>query len=192
MFSIKDLYNCLVIDMVANKGNASAKSFYAKIKAIIYLLWFSPNYSCVFWLRVNQYLTKKKNGLAGYLSRRMNAKRIYKFGNDISCFAEIGPGLKIVHLSDIVIGRRSKVGKNLTILNGVSLGEKKISDHNMPTVGDNVYIGVGAKLLGNITIGDGAIIGALTFCDKSVPVNGIAYGNPMILKTYLNDNYLVK
>ena len=82
-------------------------------------------------------------------------------------------------LSDIVIGRQSRVGKNFTVLNGVSLGEKNVSEKGMPSVGDNVYIGTGAKLLGNISIGDRVTIGAMTFCDKSVPADSVAYGNPM-------------
>jgi len=74
------------------------------------------------------------------------------------------------------------VGKNFTILNGVTLGEKNASENVMPNIGDDVYIGTGAKLVGDITIGDNVTIGALTFCNKSVPRDSVAYGNPMMVK----------
>lgn len=176
---IRETWACLIEDIAANKGNVSGRHFFGKLKALLYLLWFSPNFSCVFWFRFNQYLGRKNNIFSRYLCRRLSAKRIYKFGNDISCWAEIGSGFRIVHLSDIVIGRQSRVGKNFTVLNGVSLGEKNVSEKGMPSVGDNVYIGTGAKLLGNISIGDRVTIGAMTFCDKSVPADSVAYGNPM-------------
>jgi len=179
---IRELWHCLMADMVVNKVDTRSRSFLGKTKGLLYLLWFSPNFSCVFWFRINQYLARKQNKFMQYCARRLSVKRVYKFSNDLSMWADIGYGLKLVHISNIVIGRRTVAGKNLTLLNGVTLGEKNISDHGMPRIGDNVYIGTGAKLLGGITIGNNVVIGALTFCDKSIPANSVAYGNPMIVR----------
>jgi len=177
-----ELFHYLVSDMAANKVDTRGKSFLGKMKGLVYLRRHSPSFACVFWFRVNQYLARKNNGFARYFSRRLSVRRIYRFGNDISCWSEIGPGLRIVHISNIVIGRRARVGKNFTILNGVTLGEKNASENVMPNIGDDVYIGTGAKLVGDITIGDNVTIGALTFCNKSVPRDSVAYGNPMMVK----------
>jgi len=167
---MKELFAILLLDAYANKLDIKY-SLWAKLKGLAWLYWYFPNFACVFWYRVNRY----------WPNRRLNAKRIYWFGNDISQWADIGAGLRLIHMSDIVIGRRVKIGKNCSIANGVTLGEKNIGGR-MPRVGDNVYLGTGAKILGDIEIGDNSIIGALTFCDKSVPKYSVAYGNPMVIK----------
>ena len=182
MKTLSELFDCLVSDMATNKVDTRGKSFFGKMKGLVYLRRYSPGFACVFWFRTNQYLARKNNRFARYFSRRLSVRRIYRFGNDISCWSEIGPGFRIVHISDIVIGRKARAGKNLTILNSVTLGEKNVSENAMPNIGDNVYIGTGAKLLGDITVGDNVTIGALTFCNKSIPSNSVVYGNPMIVK----------
>ncbi len=181
--TIKELWALTVADTVVNKGNAKAETFYEKLKSIIYLLWFSPSFVCVFYFRINQYLAHKHNRFAYFFARTLEARRIYKFGNDISMWAQVGPGLRLVHLSGIVIGRRVIAGKNLTLLNDVTLGERKVGDDKMPKIGHDVYIGTGAKILGGITIGDNVVLGALTFCNKSLPSNSVAYrkNSPLIV-----------
>lgn len=83
-----------------------------------------------------------------------------KYGCDIAPTAKIGKNFKIAHIGGIVIGRNSIIGDNCTINNNVTLGMKNSNDTSMPNIGNNVYISTGAKLLGNINIGDNCIIGA--------------------------------
>ncbi len=177
--TVSNLISTILLDMRANKVDVLGKSRWGKIKGFVYLYLFSQQFECVLRFRINNYLSKK--GLR-YLSLRMSRNRALKFGNDISYMAEIGPGLRIVHLPDVVIGGFVRAGENLVLLNGVTLGQKSVNagDKNgMPKIGNNVFIGTGSKLLGDITVGDGVTIGALTFCNKDVPEGAVAFGTPM-------------
>ena len=95
------------------------------------------------------------------------------YASDLSLKSKIGPGLVIVHGHDIVIGGDVKIGKNCKILNSVTLGNKdtESSVNQQPTVGNNVVIGSGAKLLGLIHVGDNVVIGANSVVLKSFPSN---------------------
>jgi serine O-acetyltransferase len=93
--------------------------------------------------------------------------------------AQIGEGLFIDHGSGVVIGETSEIGDNVTIYQGVTLGGTgKESGKRHPTVGDNVVIGTGAKILGSLTIGDNAKIGAGSVVVQPVPANSTVVGNP--------------
>lgn len=155
-------------------------------KHVLYSLFFYPNFACVFFYRLNHYLEKKRLPFRKIL----NAWRFYIFSNDISASATIGLGLRLVHVSDIVIGSDVVIGDYVNIFNGVTIGAKAINgDVRMPTVGNNVFVGSGAKIIGDIKIGNNVIIGALTYCSKSVPSNSVAYGVPMsIIKDQNIDN----
>jgi serine O-acetyltransferase len=103
------------------------------------------------------------------------------FGIEIGLQCEIGGGLYIPHPVGTVIGA-TKIGQNATILQGVTLGAKEIDisylPQNRPTIGDNVTIGAGAKVLGGIVIGDNVTIGANAVVTKSLPDNVVAAGVP--------------
>jgi len=135
-----------------------------------------PFFACVAWLRINQLFIRK--GWRG--AYRLRVWRQYRFGNDISPYAHIGPGLHLPHFSDITIGSRAMLGSNVTVYNGVTLGSKRHNgpDNAMPTIGDNAIIYTGAKIFGGVTVGDNSEIGALSLCNKDVPANSIVYGIP--------------
>ncbi len=103
------------------------------------------------------------------------------FGIEIGLQCEIGGGLFIPHPVGTVIGA-NKIGQNVTILQGVTIGAKEIDigyhPENRPNIGDNVTIGAGAKVLGGITIGDNVTIGANAVVTKSLPNNVVAAGVP--------------
>ncbi|MEJ6518160.1 serine acetyltransferase [Shewanella bicestrii] len=102
------------------------------------------------------------------------------YSSDISCRAKIGPGLSIVHGHDIVIGADVVIGRNTKIFNGVTFGNKDISQTsfgNQPTVGDGCIFCTGAKVLGPVKIGNNVIVGAnsvlLQDCDDHDIVAGV-------------------
>jgi serine O-acetyltransferase len=100
-------------------------------------------------------------------------------GIEIHPHAEIGDGLFIDHGSGVVIGETAKIGNNVTLYQGVTLGGTGFATGKRhPTVEDNVTIGSGAKLLGPITIGHGAKIGANSVVIHDVPPNSTVVGNP--------------
>jgi serine O-acetyltransferase len=100
-------------------------------------------------------------------------------GIEIHPAARIGDGLFIDHGMGVVIGETAEVGENVTMYQGVTLGGTGFATGKRhPTVQDNVTIGSGAKLLGPITIGHGAKIGANAVVIHDVPPNSTVVGNP--------------
>ena len=96
------------------------------------------------------------------------------------------------HGMGIVIGETSIIGDNVTIYHGVTLGGVSLAKGKRhPTIGNNVLIGAGAKILGNITIGDNSKIGANSVVLKAVPENSVAVGIPAkLLKSYDDDYFM--
>jgi len=100
-------------------------------------------------------------------------------GIEIHPGARIGEGLFIDHGMGVVIGETAEIGDNVTMYQGVTLGgtsHLKLKRH--PTIGNNVVIGVGAKLIGNVTIGEGTKIGAGSVVITSVPPHATVVGVP--------------
>jgi serine O-acetyltransferase len=100
-------------------------------------------------------------------------------GIEIHPAARIGEGLFIDHGAGVVIGETAEIGNNVTLYQGVTLGGTGFATGKRhPTVQDNVTIGSGAKLLGPITVGHGAKIGANSVVITDVPPHSTVVGNP--------------
>ena len=119
-----------------------------------------------------------KNGhvtLARWISQRSR----HKTGIEIHPGATIGKGFFIDHGDGVVIGETTIIGDNVTLYQGVTLGGTgKDVGKRHPTIGDNVVIGAGAKVLGPFTVGSGSKIGASAVGLKEVPENCTVVGNP--------------
>ncbi len=92
-----------------------------------------------------------------------------------------GPGLRIMHLGSLIrIKRNCNIGKNLTLLPGVVIGNKHLygSENECVSIGDNCYIGLGAKIFGAVNIGNNVTIGANAVVTKDIPDNAIVGGIP--------------
>jgi len=93
--------------------------------------------------------------------------------------AKVSEGLFIDHGGGVVIGETAEIGKNVTIYQGVTLGGTgKEKEKRHPTIGDNVVISTGAKVLGSFTVGENSRIGAGSVVLKSVPPNSTVVGVP--------------
>ena len=100
-------------------------------------------------------------------------------GVEIHPAAAIGCELFIDHGSGVVIGETAEIGERVTLYQGVTLGGTGFQrGKRHPTLGDNVTVGSGAKLLGPIAVGDGAKIGANTVVIEDVPPQATVVGNP--------------
>ena len=100
-------------------------------------------------------------------------------GIEIHPGAKIGPGFFIDHGMGVVIGETAEVGENVTLYHGVTLGGtswRKEKRH--PTIGDNVVIGAGAKVLGPFTVGENSKIAAGSVVVNEVPPNSVVVGVP--------------
>jgi serine O-acetyltransferase len=111
---------------------------------------------------------------------RFIAALVHRFtGIDIHPGATIGPGFFIDHGTGVVIGGTAIVGANVTIYQGVTLGGTSLARMKRhPTIGDNVTIGSGAAVLGDITVGENAKIGANSVVVRDVPPNATVVGIP--------------
>lgn len=100
-------------------------------------------------------------------------------GIEIHPGAKIGKGLFIDHGMGVVIGETAIVADNVLLYQGVTLGGTGLrKGKRHPTIGNNVVIGTGAKVLGNITVGDNSYIGANAVVIKDVPPNSTVVGVP--------------
>ena len=100
-------------------------------------------------------------------------------GIEIHPAATIGRGLFIDHGTGVVIGETAVIGDHVTLFQGVTLGGTgKERGKRHPTIGSNVVIGAGAKVLGNITIGANSIIGANAVVIRNVPEHSTVVGVP--------------
>lgn len=116
---------------------------------------------------------------------------VYKFlkigvqmttGIDLPCETTVGRRLVIEHFGGIVISGDSVIGDDVTLRHGVTLGLRRTGMPGAPVIGNHVDIGAGAKILGPVHIGDGAVIGAnaVVLCD--VPAGALAVGIPARIK----------
>jgi len=96
-------------------------------------------------------------------------------GTDIATKASIGPGLRLPHPVGVVIGAESHLGSRCTIMQGVTLGA---AQGQSPKLGDHVFVGPGAKVIGGVEIGSYASIGANAVVIKDVPAHRFAAGIP--------------
>lgn len=99
-------------------------------------------------------------------------------GISIPANAQIGPGLYVGHFGGIIIHNRATIGHNCSIGTGVVIGTRGLGDGGVPMIGNNVYIGVGAKVLGGIHIGSNVRIGANAVVLDDVPDNSTVVGIP--------------
>jgi serine O-acetyltransferase len=101
-------------------------------------------------------------------------------GIEIHPGAKIGHGFFIDHGNGVVIGETAEIGNNVLLFHQVTLGSKggTAAGKRHPTIGNNVTIGAGAKVLGPINVGDNSIIGAGSIVTKDVPPDSTAVGNP--------------
>jgi serine O-acetyltransferase len=97
------------------------------------------------------------------------------YGLEIVIGAEIGPGLYIAHPVGTVVAPK-RMGRNCSIIASVTIGMR--NEWAFPTIGNDVFIGAGARVLGGISIGDGAVIGANAVVIRDVPSGATAVGIP--------------
>ena len=130
-------------------------------------LLFENGYQAVVLHRLAAWFKHRRVPVLGPLFARLN---LFLTGVDIAPGAMIGPGLRIAHGTGLVIGNGTRIGRDATLLHQVTLGapsDRRIEQ--MPTLGDRVFVGAGAKLIGGITVGDDVFIGANAVVTRDIP-----------------------
>jgi serine O-acetyltransferase len=118
---------------------------------------------------------------AGWTTTARYVMHVARFftGIEIHPAAKLGSGLFIDHGMGVVIGETAEVGENVTLLQGVTLGGTSLKrEKRHPTLGSNVVVGAGAKIIGALRIGDGSRIGAGSVVVREVPPNSVVVGVP--------------
>jgi serine O-acetyltransferase len=135
-----------------------------------------PSFRAIIRYRIAHWLFLRKHF---FLARWYSQRTVRKTGIEIHPGATIGKGLFIDHGHGVVIGETAIVGDNVTLYQGVTLGGTgKEQGKRHPTVGNNVMISAGAKILGSFTIGENSKIGAGSVVLSEVPPNSTVVGVP--------------
>ena len=148
--------------------------------AAIVATWLSPEFTAVLLYRLAGRLIQSPFRPFGWLLHLFNR---YLTNTDIAPFAVIGPGFRITHTSGVVIGAGVVAGRNLTVYNSTNLGARKrggmrTQEDGMPRLGDGVFIGAGARVLGPVNLGDGVVVGANAVLVTDVPPHTTVVGIP--------------
>jgi len=96
--------------------------------------------------------------------------------------------IRFIHAVGVVVGNRTKIANGVQISSCVTLGHKSITNKQMPTIESNVYIGSGARVLGNVTIGHDSVIGANAVITKDVQPYSTVVGYNIVINKSINKN----
>lgn len=154
---------------------------------LVKLLWRDRTFRPVFTARLCQATPRPSplTAVGGWLLRRLHRWMQQQAGVDLPHEAAIGPGFAIVHGWGLVVSPDARIGCNVTVFHGVTVGRKDTiaadgtrTVGGAPTIGDEVWIGPNAIVVGAIVIGAGAVIGGGAVVTKDVPPASMVVGNP--------------
>lgn len=147
---------------------------------------FRHNIRFMYWFR--------RRGKTGSLYAKYKCYRYSrKYGLEFSPSAVIGRGLYLGHPYNITIGDGVVMGDNINIHKGATIGvENRGAREGAPTIGNCVFIGINATIIGRITVGDDVIIGPGAFVNFDVPSHSVVLGNPGVIhhKENATDQYI--
>jgi len=172
--TFKEYLSCIKCDIYRITGNK-------RNKALVQHIIAGESFKYIFWMRTCNFLYKSYLFRYSFFPLAYLILNHYKYrlGISISFRTQIGIGFYIGHFGGIVVHTDAVIGKNCNISQGVTIGVANRGDRKgCPKIGDNVYIGPGAKIIGRISIGNFAAIGANAVVTKDVPENGVAVGIP--------------
>ncbi len=145
----------------------------------------NPNLHFVYILRKSQKFSKTP--VLGLFWKVVLRHFQIKYGFQIYPETQIGEGFYLGHWGSLVINPKSKIGKNCNIAQGVTIGQQnRGKNEGYPVIGDEVWIGPNAVIVGNINIGNNVLIAPNAYVNFDVPDNSVVTGNPA--KIYSNDN----
>lgn len=148
-----------------------------KMRVILLRMLFNQGVKAVFWYRIANFFARHRmRFLAHFVT--YTVKR--RFSIEISPFAHIGPRFKLSHGFGTVIGIGSRIGADCNIFHQVTLGlaDPSGDKNDYPKIQDGITIYCGAKVLGNIQVGSGAVVAANAVVIRDVPPGGVVGGIP--------------
>lgn len=151
----------------------------ARNKVEVFLLY--PSVHCLMMYRVSHFFYKKKRF---FIARAISQLARFFTGIEIHPGATIGKRLFIDHGMGVVIGETTIIGDDCVLYQGVTLGGVGTGEHKVkrhPTLLNNVMVSAGAKVIGDVTIGNNSIVGAQTVVLADVPDNCTVVGVPAFI-----------
>ncbi len=162
------------MSLLSDARNMASKDPAAKSTLEVILLY--SGFHALIWHRMAHWCYQHR---IFFLARFISQTGRFFTGIEVHPGAKIGSNLFIDHGMGIVIGETAEIGDNCTIYHGVTLGGTgKDKGKRHPTIGNNVLIGAGAKVLGPFSIGDNAMVGANSVVLKEIPPNSTVTGIP--------------
>lgn len=149
--------------------------------AILKQIFLGETFKYLFWMRTCDLLDKSRvlKILVFPFSKFILNRYKYKLGVSLSYRAAIGYGLYLPHFGGIVINDDARIGNNCVISQNVTIGKNDGGKNpGSPNIGDQVFIGPNAVVVGGITIGDNVLIAANSFVNEDIPSNAVVVGNP--------------
>lgn len=146
------------------------------VRSVIEVVLCYPGFHAMLFYRMAHFLWERQFYLLGRFTSHIGR---FLTGIEIHPGAKIGKGFFIDHGMGVVIGETAEIGDNCTLYHGVTLGGTSwAKEKRHPTLGDNVVIGSGAKVLGPFKVGNDSKIGSNSVVVKEVPENSTVVGIP--------------
>lgn len=162
-------------------------------RAFLKHFFFGEAFTYNVWLRTACYL--KRSGTLGrplYVLAWLLLRRAkFRYGISISEHTKIGAGFYIGHFGAIIVSPQAVIGRNCNISQGVTIGRSNRGERaGVPTIGDNVYIAPGAKIIGGVRVGNNVAIGANAVVISDIPDNSVAVGVPAKVRPGGSEGYV--
>lgn len=149
---------------------------------LFWKVWFDPGLLFLYFFRKSQKSSAKSP--QGIFYRIMLRRYQVKYGFQISAKTEIGGGLYLGHWGTVVVNPGAKIGQNCNLAHGVTIGQTNRGEKKgIPIIGNEVWIGTNAVIVGGIIIGNNVLIAPNSYVINDVPDNSIVAGNPARMMT---------
>ncbi|NME82446.1 serine acetyltransferase [Clostridium sp. SM-530-WT-3G] len=183
ILNLDNLFNILYADIYRNIGTKYTRK---QIFKEYFNFICKPTLKFILYYRLCQYLYLKKKNKDVFINKIMYklahiklVNKQVKYGIEIESSCMIGKGLIIPHCGGIVINSHVRIGENCEILQGVTIGNNIYQGrYEVAKIGNNVFIGAGAKIIGDVTIGANSVV------TKSIPSNMTVAGSPAKILSY--------
>ena len=161
------------------------KDFSTLIESLLII----PGFRYTFFLR----LYASKNPLVRVIARFFLILTSIMYGYQIGLHTRIGKGLYIGHYGALVVNGAATIGENCNLAKGVVIGQANRGKmQGVPTIGNRVWIGANAIIVGKVTIADNVLIAPGAYVNFDVPSNSMVIGNPGVIKTYSPEKDVVE
>jgi serine O-acetyltransferase len=159
----------------------------------ILINFYKPEFSYFFWLRFTRNYYLKGSKFCFFLSKYLLRPYTIKYDYEIPYQCRIDFGLRLMHLGGVIVDPLATIWRNVTLLRGFTVGSNiRGKRKGAPTIGNDVFIGANAAIIGKVMIGNDVMVAPNTFINFDVPAHSICFGNPgkVVHKKYATEFYI--